>query len=200
MQSSTQSPAHSGPSNAADAVVCHIDHRPGAASPYGTAPALVADEADAVGNHPTALRRQLDRYLDAVRRELSIRGVLTGSPQRTELEQRLGGTIVLDCTAVRVAAWTPRGDRPAHQQSLGAALDPDRPAPVILTWDEVSGWCVGLDTQPAASGRRYLHSELLPTPSIVADFVVGLALGRPLGSIDPVTAVAVGVPRLHVVR
>jgi len=99
--------------------------------------------AEVMDRHPTALGRHLDSYLGAVARELETRGVLTGRPQRTDPAQRLLGSIVLDCTALRIAAWPPRADQPAHQQSVGAALHPERPAPTILSWDEVTGWCAG---------------------------------------------------------
>nr|MBA3907677.1 hypothetical protein [Pseudonocardiales bacterium] len=56
----------------------------------------------AIGRHPTALGRHLDNYLRAVARELEIRGVIVGTPQRTDPAQRLLGSIVIDCTALRI--------------------------------------------------------------------------------------------------
>lgn len=141
----------------------------------------------------------LDRYLAAVARALRAHGVITGSPLRTDPAQRLLGSIVLDCTAVRVAARRPGPDLPAGEQSLGGAIHPGGPAPVIVTWDEDSGWCVGLHHDPTHSSRRYLHPDLLPVPSTVADFVVGLALGRSLGAAYPVDVPTPGRPPLHLV-
>jgi len=140
-----------------------------------------------------------DRYLAAVARALRAHGVITGSPLRTDPAQRLLGSIVLDCTAVRVAARRPVPDLPAGEQSLGGAIHPGGPAPVIVTWDEDSGWCVGLHHDPTHSSRRYLHPDLLPVPSTVADFVVGLALGRSLGAAYPVDVPTPGRPPLHLV-
>jgi hypothetical protein len=54
-----------------------------------------------------------------------------------------------------------------------------------VTWDEDSGWSVGLHHDPAHSSRRYLHPDRLPAARAVADFVVGLALGQPLGATHP---------------
>lgn len=125
----------------------------------------------------------LDSYLAAVARELQQRGVITGSPRRTDPPQRPLGSIVLDCTAVRVTAWAPADQRSAGR-SLGGAVHPERPAPVIVTWDEDLGWCVGLHHDATRSTRRYLHSTRLPAPAAVAEFVVGLALG-PVGAARP---------------
>jgi hypothetical protein len=58
-------------------------------------------------------------------------------------------------------------------------VHPNRPAPVIVTWDEDMGWCAGLHHDPSRSSRRYLHPHLLPSPDAVAEFVVGLAPGPP---------------------
>lgn len=146
----------------------------------------------AIDGHSTALGRHLDTYLAAVAHELRDHGVLTGSPQRTDPAHRLIGSIVLDCTALRLAAWTPTDQLPADQQSLADALHPERPAPVVVTWDEHTGWCVGLHDDPTHSSRRYLHPELLARPSAVAEFVVGLALGQQLGSVRPITGTAAG--------
>jgi Family of unknown function (DUF6292) len=89
---------------------------------------------------------------------------------------------VLDCTALRLAASTPE----------------DRPPPVVATWDESEGWCVGLHHDPSHASRRYLHPDVLPVPRVVADFVVGLALGQPLGAADSIAGGG-GRPRLRLV-
>jgi hypothetical protein len=155
---------------------------------------------EAVGRHSSALGRHLDSYLAAVARELQAGGVLTGSPQRTNLSHRLVGSIVLDCTALRLAAWTPDQQKPPDRRPLGGALHPERPAPVLASWDEETGWCVGLHRDPTHSSRRYLHPDLLPAAQTVVDFVVGLALGQPLGADRPLTAPAPGRPQLRLVR
>ena len=152
---------------------------------------------EAIDHHPTALGRRLDSYLEAVARELQDRGVLTGSPQRTDPADRLIGSIVLDCTALRVAAAAPTDPRRADRPSLAAALHPERPAPAVVTWDEHTGWCVGLhNNDPAQASRRHLSTEVLPPPGAVADFVVGLALGQPLGTAHPFE----GRPQLRLLR
>jgi hypothetical protein len=135
----------------------------------------------AIDRHPTALGRHLDNYLAAVARELQANGVLTGAPQRSDPTHRLIGSIVLDCTAMRLAAGTPQAHTPATR-SLGRAIHPERPAPVVATWDEDTGWCVELHHDRAHSSRRYLHCDHLPAARAVADFVVGLALGHALGA------------------
>jgi hypothetical protein len=68
-----------------------------------------------------------------------------------------------------------------------------------VTWDEDSGWSVGLHHDPAHSSRRYLHPDRLPAARAVADFVVGLALGQPLGATHPLASRAPGRPRLRLV-
>lgn len=122
--------------------------------------------------------------------------MLTGSPQRSDPAHRLIGSIVLDCTTLRVDAWRP--DQTAGTQSLGGAIHPERPTPVVATWDEDAGWCVGLHHDSIRSSRRYLHPNLLPAARAVADFVVGLALGQPLGAAHPIALP--GRPRLRLVR
>ncbi|WP_363093131.1 DUF6292 family protein [Pseudonocardia sp. 73-21] len=96
-----------------------------------------------------------------------------------------------------MAAWTPADQTAAGTASLGGALHPQRPAPVVATWDEDTGWCVGLHHDPTQSSRRYLHPDLLPAARAVAEFVVGLALGQPLGAAHPIAPT--GRPRLHLV-
>jgi len=146
---------------------------------------------DAMDRNLTALGCHVDNYLAAVARELQERGVITGSPQRTDPARRLLGSIVLDCTAMRVAAWTAADDPTSGQQStgsrrsLGGAIYPARPTPVIVTWDEHLGWCVGLHHDSTRSSRRYLNATRLPAPAAVADFVVQLALGEPMGVTYP---------------
>ena len=151
---------------------------------------------EAIDRHPTALGRHLDIYLAAVARELQANGVLIGAPQRNDPAHRLIGSIVLDCTALRLAAWRPEDQTPGTR-SLGHALQPERPAPVVATWDEDTGWCVGLQHDPAHSSRRYLHPDRLPAAREVADFVVGLALGHALGATHPIAPAGLGRPRLH---
>jgi Family of unknown function (DUF6292) len=136
----------------------------------------------AIDRHPSALGRRLDSYLASVARELRDSGIVTGSPQRSDPAHRLIGSIVLDCTALRLGA--------------GAS---DRPEPVVVTWDESMGWCVGLHHDPTHSSRRYLHPDLLPLAWAVAEFVVGLALGQPLGSAHPIATAEPGRPRLRLV-
>jgi hypothetical protein len=151
---------------------------------------------EAIDRHPTALGRHLDHYLAAVARELQANGVLTGAPQRSDAAHRLIGSIVLDATAVRLAAWKPEDHSPATR-SLGHAIRPERPAPVLATWDEDMGWCVGLHHDPTHSSRRYLHPDLLPAPRAVANFVVGLALGQALGAAQPIALAGPDRPRLR---
>jgi hypothetical protein len=62
--------------------------------------------------------RHLDTYLAAVARELQVNGVLTAAPQHSDPAQLLSGSIVLDCTALRLPAWTPP-DQPAGTGSIG---------------------------------------------------------------------------------
>ncbi|MBC8090617.1 MAG: hypothetical protein H7Y15_01470 [Pseudonocardia sp.] len=143
---------------------------------------------DSIDRHPSTLGRRLTTYLDAVACELRARGVLTGTPQHTDLGHRLIGSIVLDCTTLRIAAWTRSEQQHLGRRSLGAAIHPGRPTPVIATWDEHDGWCVGLHHDPSNASRRYLHPDLLPTAHTVADFVVGLALGHHSGADHPLTA------------
>ena len=112
-------------------------------------------------------------------------GATTRGPQRTDPAQRLVGSIVLDCTTLRIAAWRPSQQGPGVRQSVADAIHPERPTPVVATWDEHDGWCVGLHHDPDRSSRRYLHPDLLPSADAVADFVVDLALGRPVGAHHP---------------
>lgn len=132
-------------------------------------------------------------------RELRAQGVITGSPQRSDPAHRLVGSIVVDCTALRLAAWPPR-DRNLGTESLGGAVHTERPTPATAAWDEDTGWCVGMHQHPAPSSPRYLHPDLLPVPSAVADFVVGLALGQLLGSAHPIGPPDPVPPRLRLVR
>jgi Family of unknown function (DUF6292) len=166
----------------------------GAVTPLGRVPADPSGAPtdlfhEAIDRHPTDLGRHLDTYLAAVARELQVNGVLIGAPQRSDPAHRLTGSIVLDTTALRLAAWTSQ-DRTDGTESLGGALHPERPAPVVATWDEDTGWCVGLHHDPTHSSRRYLHPDLLPAARAVAEFVVGLALGQPLGAAHPIASVA----------
>ena len=163
-------------------------------SASATAPSNVP--AHPSDHHRTALGRHLDTYLAGVARELQANGVLTGAPQRSNPAHRLIGSIVLDCTALRLAAWTPE-DPISGARSLGHAIQPEHPAPVLASWDEDKGWCVGLHHDPAHSSRRYLHPDPLPAPQAVADFVVGLALGQALGVPDPITPAGPVRPRLR---
>ena len=123
--------------------------------------------------------------------------MITCAAQRTDPAgtQRLAGSIVLDCTALRIAA-----SEPADQQSAGAAIRPDRPPPVIVTWDEEVGWSAGLHPGPTRAFHCYLHAELLPSAAAVADFVVGLALGQTLGVAHSPTGPAPDSPPLRLIR
>jgi hypothetical protein len=174
----------------------------GAVTPLASGPldpsGAPTDLFQAIDRHPCALVRHLDTYLAAVARELQVNGVLTAAPQHSDPAQLLSGSIVLDCTALRLPAWTPP-DQPAGTGSLGGPIHPERPGPVVVTWDEDSGWSVGLHHDPAHSSRRYLHPDRLPAARAVADFVVGLALGQPLGATHPLTSPAPGRPRLRLV-
>ena len=105
--------------------------------------------------------------------------MITGSPQRSDPSGRPIGSIVIDCTGV--------GDLPLKS-----------PGPVVVTWDEVTGWCAGLRDDSASSSRRYLHVGLLPTASVVAAFVVELALGRPVGAAGPEAGVGPAEERASV--
>ncbi|RZT86819.1 hypothetical protein EV383_3718 [Pseudonocardia sediminis] len=159
-------------------------------------PATVPTAGDghhaAMARHPSSLCRHLDEYLEAVARELRSRGVLACPPRRSDPARRLFGSIVLDCTAPLVDDGTgdgggiPGGDVPGGGTSPACAPHPGRLTPVVATWDEDHGWCVGLRLD-AHSARRYLSTVLFPASHEVADFVVGLALGHPLGSEEPPT-------------
>lgn len=107
-----------------------------------TASRSTADDPrrDASTRRPTAVGERLDGYLAAVARELDARGVLTGTPQRTDPAHRLTGSIVLDCTTLRIAAWRPSQQGPVARQALANAIHPQRPTPAIATWDEHDGW------------------------------------------------------------
>jgi Family of unknown function (DUF6292) len=175
----------------------------GAVTPLGRVPADPSGAPtdllhEAIDRHSTALGRHLDTYLAAVARGLQVSGVLIGAPQCSDPAHRLIGSIVLDCTALRLAAWTPQ-DHTDGTESFGGALHPERHAPVVATWDEDTGWCVGLHHDPTHSSRRYLHPDLLPAARAVAEFVVGLALGQPLGAAHPIASAAPGGPRLRLV-
>lgn len=141
----------------------------------GSAPG-VSDDAllRPMDRHLTALGQRLDTYLAAIVRTLAERGVLTGSPHCTDPARRLIGSIVLDCTALRVAARTPADHRRVGARSLGA-VHPDRPVPVNLTWDEQMGWSAGRHHDSIRSSRSY-------------------------GSVRPITAVPTGRPSLRVLR
>lgn len=161
------------------------------AGPRGALPDRRQEAAD---RHPSALGRRLDGYLAAVARELRDQGVRTGEPQRID-PAGLNGTIALDCTALRVAA-TEAGCSPNSTDRPGrrTVSREQAPDPVDVVWDEQTGWCVGLRADGTGVSRRYLQLELLPPPAVVADFVVGLAIGRPVGTTRP----ADGRPPLHV--
>lgn len=142
-----------------------------------------------VDRHPSGIGRRLDTYLGSVVEALRERGVVTGPPQSTGAMLRLVGTIALDCTAVRAAAGHPIG-----------GPGPECPSPVIAEWHEGEGWCVGFDDDPARPTRRYLRTGLLPYAQAVADFVVGLALGRILGADLPIGTPGSDRPHLRLVR
>lgn len=153
-----------------------------------------------IDRHPTAIGRRLDIHLAAVAEALRDRGIRTGSPRRTDAGHRLIGSIVLDCTAVLSAARNPSAHPDPGRRSLDGVVPPGPPAPVIATWDEQEGWCVGLHEDPTRSSQRYLHADLFPPPQHVAGFVVELALGTSLGSPLPLSRTAPGLPRLRLVR
>ncbi|MBW0117172.1 hypothetical protein [Pseudonocardia abyssalis] len=155
---------------------------------------------ESAARHPTAVGGRLDAYLGRVVDALREHGVLAGAPQRTDATHRLAGTVVLDCTAVRLAAWHRAARSNPERQSLGGAVHPARPSPVSALWDEQEGWCVELDGDPARPSRCFLHPDLLPDAQTVADFVVGLALGRTLGAAHPVGSPPPGRPHLRLVR
>ena len=95
----------------------------GAVTPLANGPldpsGAPTDLFQAIDRHPCALVRHLDTYLAAVARELQVSGVLTAAPQHSDPAHLLSSSIVLDCTALRLAAWTPP-DQPAGTWSLGA--------------------------------------------------------------------------------
>jgi hypothetical protein len=179
------------------------DGPPSVESPASDAATVAVPDVlgDSIARHPTALGRHLDVYLAAVVRELQARGVITGSPQRTDPSQRLIGSIVVDCTALRA------GSRLGNQllddpEALGAQPrgHAELPAPVIVTWDEITGWCAGLHHDQTRSSRRYLHPDLLPAGAVVAEFVVSLAEGRSVGAVQPLSATETGRPTLRLVQ
>jgi hypothetical protein len=140
---------------------------------------------EAIDRRSSAVGRHLDVYLAAVVRELHMRGVIAAPPQRTDPAQRLLGSIVLDCSAVGVNAGNTRDDQPV---------------PVVVTWDEYAGWCVGLHHDSTHSTRRYLHPDLLPAPAIVAEFVLALAQGCDVGAAYPFNTSAPRESRLRLIR
>lgn len=142
-----------------------------------------------VDRHPSGIGRRLDTYLGSVVEALREQGVVTGAPQSTDVALLLVGTIGLDCAAVRTAAGHPTG-----------GPGPERPSPVIAEWQEGEGWCVGFDDDPVRPTRRFLGTGLLPHARAVADFVVGLALGRILGTDLPVGTTGSERPHLRLVR
>ena len=132
----------------------------------------------------------LDAYVAAVVRELKECGVLTCAPQRTGSPGRAVRSVVLDCTALRIAAAEPAVARPGRRISAGGAIAADRAGPVCLTWDERDGWSATMGRVAGGSAPRYLHPELVPLPVRVRDFVVGLSLGTTSGVAWPVSATA----------
>lgn len=93
--------------------------------------------------------------------------------------------------AVRVPA-------PGPQQALTGCIELDpataRPGlgwgPVTAGWHEELGWWAELHSGSAARrSRRYLPStaagDVAPYPTVVADFLAGLARGEDLGSMAP---------------
>lgn len=162
--------------------VTSLPEGPGPAEPALDAVGAVVPDllSDAIGRHPTSLGTHLDSYLAAVVRELQLRGVVTGATQRTDPAKRLIGSVVVDCAALR-----------------SSAVASEHAAPVIVTWDEITGWCAGLHHDSTHSSRRYLHPDLLPPSAAVADFVVGLAVGRRVGTAHPLDAP--GRPSLRLV-
>ncbi|GAA3231614.1 hypothetical protein GCM10017691_25620 [Pseudonocardia petroleophila] len=167
---------------------------PGDAGPHAVpsrpVPSPAADTpAGSAARHPSAVGGRLDTYLDGVVAALHDRGVRTGAPERTDAADRLVGSVVLDCSAVRTAG--PR------VPPVGGAVGPGQPTPVAAVWDEQEGWSVRLDD---GSGPRHLRPDLLPDAGVVADFVVGLALGRCRGADHPVGPPVPGRPHLRLVR
>jgi hypothetical protein len=157
-----------------------------------------ADVLQAIDRHPSALGRHLDNYLASVAWELRDSGIVTGAPQRSDPALRLIGSIVLDCSALRHKAATPHV-RIVETGTPGGGVHAGWPDPVVVTWDESTGWCVGLHHDPAHSTRRYLHPDVLPSARAVAEFVVGLAMGQPLGAAHPLAVAEPGRPRLRLV-
>lgn len=118
-------------------------------------------------------------YVAAVVRALTQRGVLTCPPQHTGSAGHLTTSVVIDCTALRVATWESRELRRGPRASLGGALQPDRAGPVAITWDEHTGWSAGMRHVSTGWSFRYLSPNPYPAPVLVADFVTRLALGTP---------------------
>jgi hypothetical protein len=104
-------------------------------------------------------------YLSAVARALDRRGV-------AESRLRIG---------------------PSHAEQLAGSLDlepirfPHHISRVTLRWDERSGCSALLYHHDATDGseplvsRRYLHSDVVPAPDVVAAFVADLCAGRDVG-------------------
>lgn len=155
--------------------------------------------AESRGRHPSGLGQCLDSYFAAVAGALQACGVITGPPQRTDSAAHLIGSIVIDCTALSPSTGEADTPPPAAQ-SRGIARHVEHPSPVVVAWDEDHGWAVGLHHDSAHSTRRYLHPDLLPTPTAVAEFVVGLAHGQSLGDGDPVPATRTGPPHLRLMQ
>ncbi len=139
--------------------------------------------AESIDRHPTALSRHVERYVARVAHVLSTRAVITDITQRSDPARPLRGCIAVDTAALHAPAEHP-GD----------------PVPVMMTWDEATGWCVELRHHTGRSSWSYLHPDLLPTAVVVAEFVVGLALGHRTGSIRPIGVPVPGAPALRLVR
>lgn len=86
---------------------------------------------------------------------------------------------------------------PSHAEHLAGSLDlepirfPHHFSRVTLRWDERSGCSALLYQQDSTDGseplvsRRYLHSDVVPEPDVVAAFVADLCAGRDVGMVYP---------------
>lgn len=155
---------------------------------------------DVLGHHPTdLLGRHLDTYLAAVARELKVRGVITGSPQRTDPAQQLLGSIVLDCTALRVAAWKPR-----RRTSRPAVPRRRRPPRTARAGHRDLGRGHGLVRRAAPRPRPFLAALPAPRPAPHPRRGRRLRRGPSPGPTPrlrpPITTTAHGRPRLRRIR
>lgn len=109
----------------------------------------------ALNSSPPALtsdamvREALARYLAAVAQRLRSAGHRVSCPTLAPPDEHLAGTL-----------------------TASAAPSTAHPALVVASWNEETGWSTRRDQpdQPS-SARRYLHQNLVPAPTLAAQFI-----------------------------